>query len=99
VPGSLLLLVEAVAKPGEFDPIGAWWETATVGVRGGCVEHFLLGEPLVAALRDARLGVTTGTVNGAAIAERALAHAPDALTTDAPTTWRPSRSCGGLLAA
>jgi hypothetical protein len=54
------------------------------GVRGVCVEHFLLGEPLVAALRDAGLGVTTGTVNGAAIAERALAHAPDALTTDRP---------------
>jgi hypothetical protein len=37
----------------------------------------------VAALRDAG-SVTTGTVNHAAIAERALAHAPDALTTDRP---------------
>ena len=51
---------------------------------GVCIEHFLLGQPLVAALRDAGLSVTTGTVNHAAIAERALAHAPDALTTDRP---------------
>jgi hypothetical protein len=28
--------------------------------------------------------ITTGTVNHAAFAERALAHAPDALTTDRP---------------
>ena len=51
---------------------------------GVCIEHFLLGQTLVAALRDAGLSVTTGTVNHAAIAERALAHAPDALTTDRP---------------
>jgi hypothetical protein len=57
---------------------------ADVDLRGVCVEHFLLGQPLVAALRDAGLSVTTGTVNHAAIAERALAHAPDALTTDCP---------------
>ena len=49
-----------------------------------CIEHFLLGQTLVAALRDAGLSVTTGTVNHAAIAERVLAHAPDALTTDRP---------------
>ena len=53
-------------------------------MRGVCVEHFLLGEPLVAALRGAGLSVTTGAINHAAIAERALAHAPDALTTDRP---------------
>jgi hypothetical protein len=41
---------------------------------------FLLGQPLVAALRDAGLSVTTGTANHAAIAERAFAHAPDALS-------------------
>jgi hypothetical protein len=45
------------------------------------------------------LEVTTGIVNGAAIAERAFAHAPDALTTDAPTAWRASWASGGLLAA
>lgn len=48
------------------------------------LEHFLLGDALVAALRDAGLSVSTGTVNDAAIAERALVHAPDALTTDRP---------------
>ena len=42
------------------------------------------GRPLVAALRDAGLSVTTGTVNHAAVAERALAYAPDAVTTDRP---------------
>jgi glycerophosphoryl diester phosphodiesterase len=51
---------------------------------GVCVEHFLLCQPLVATLRDARVSVTTGTVNHAVFAERALAHAPDALTTDRP---------------
>ena len=35
-------------------------------------------------LRDAGLSVTTGTINHAAVAERALAHAPDAVTTDRP---------------
>jgi glycerophosphoryl diester phosphodiesterase len=57
---------------------------ADLALRGVCVEHFLLGQALVAALRDAGLSVTTGTVNHAAIAERALAHSPDALTTDRP---------------
>jgi glycerophosphoryl diester phosphodiesterase len=57
---------------------------ADLALRGVCVEHFLLGQPLVAALRDAGLSVTTGTVNHATIAERALAHSPDALTTDRP---------------
>jgi glycerophosphoryl diester phosphodiesterase len=57
---------------------------ADLALRGVCVEHFLLAQPLVAALRDAGLSVTTGTVNHAAVAARALAHAPDALTTDCP---------------
>lgn len=57
---------------------------AGVGLRGVCLEHFLLGDALVASLRDAGLSVSTGTVNDAAIAERALVHAPDALTTDRP---------------
>jgi glycerophosphoryl diester phosphodiesterase len=61
----------------------ARWATE-LGLRGVCVEHFLLGDALVGALRDAGLSVTTGTVNDAAIAERALAYAPDALTTDRP---------------
>jgi glycerophosphoryl diester phosphodiesterase len=61
----------------------AQW-AADLALRGVCVEHFLLSQPLVTALRDAGLSITTGTVNHAAIAERALAHSPDALTTDRP---------------
>jgi glycerophosphoryl diester phosphodiesterase len=56
-------------------------DRALVGV---CVEHFLLDRPIVAALRDAGLSVTTGTVNDAVIAERVLVHAPDAITSDRP---------------
>jgi glycerophosphoryl diester phosphodiesterase len=57
---------------------------AGIALRGVCVEHFLLGRPLVTALRGAGLSVTTGTINDAAIAERALAFGPDALTSDRP---------------
>jgi glycerophosphoryl diester phosphodiesterase len=66
---------------------------------GVCVEHFLLGQPLVAALRDAGLSVTTGTVNHAAVAERALAYAPDALTTDRPHQLAAELAEWRLLAA
>ena len=65
---------------------------ANIALRGVCVEHFLLGQPLVAALRDAGLSVTTGTVNRAALAERALAYAPDAVTTDRPHHDAPNSS-------
>ena len=68
-------------------------------LRGVCVQHFLLGRPLVAALRDAGLSVTTGTVNHAAIAERALAYAPDALTTDRPHQLAAELAQRRLLAA
>jgi glycerophosphoryl diester phosphodiesterase len=73
------LVVWADYAPAEL----ARW-AADLALRGVCVEHFLLGQPLVTALRDAGLSVTTGTVNHAAIAERTLAHSPDALTTDRP---------------
>jgi glycerophosphoryl diester phosphodiesterase len=72
---------------------------ADLALRGVCVEHFLLGRPLVAALRDAGLSVTTGTVNHAAIAERALAHAPDALTSDRPHQLAAELAERRLLAA
>jgi glycerophosphoryl diester phosphodiesterase len=62
--------------------LASW--AADHGLRGVCVEHFLLSQPLVAALRAAGLSITTGTVNDVAIAERALGHAPDALTSDRP---------------
>ncbi|HEX4109466.1 MAG TPA: glycerophosphodiester phosphodiesterase [Solirubrobacteraceae bacterium] len=57
---------------------------ADVGLRGVCIEHFLLGPATVGALREAGLSLTTGTVNCAALAERALAYEPDALTSDRP---------------
>jgi glycerophosphoryl diester phosphodiesterase len=66
----------------DYAPIALARWAANVALCGVCVEHFLLSQPLVAALRDAGLGVSTGTVNHAAVAERALAYAPDALTTD-----------------
>jgi len=72
---------------------------ADVGLCGVCVEHFLLGQPLVAALRDAGLSVTTGTVNHAAVAERALAYSPDALTTDRPHQLAAELAEWRLLAA
>jgi len=72
---------------------------ADLALRGVCVEHFLLGQPLVAALRDAGLSVTTGTVNHAAIAERTLAHAPDALTSDRPHQLTAELAERRLLAA
>jgi glycerophosphoryl diester phosphodiesterase len=58
------------------------------GVAGVCVEHFLLSEPLVAALRAGGLSVTTGTVNELALLERVLRFRPDAVTTDAPHALR-----------
>ena len=72
---------------------------AELGLCGVCVEHFLLGEALVVALRDAGLSVTTGTVNDAAIAERALAYGPDALTTDRPHGLAAELGERGRLAA
>ena len=72
---------------------------ADLALRGVCVEHFLLGQPLVAALRDAGLSVTTGTVNHAAIAELALAQAPDALTSDRPHQLTAELAERRLLAA
>ena len=53
-------------------------------LRGVCVEHFLLSQPLAGALRDAGLSLTTGTVNHAALVARVLAYAPDALSSDRP---------------
>jgi glycerophosphoryl diester phosphodiesterase len=72
---------------------------ANAALCGVCVEHFLLSRPLVAALRDAGLSVTTGTVNHAAVAERALAYAPDALTTDRPHELAAELAERRLLAA
>jgi glycerophosphoryl diester phosphodiesterase len=72
---------------------------ANLAMCGVCVEHFLLGRPLVAALRDAGVSVTTGTVNHAAVAERALAYAPDAVTSDRPHQLAAELAQWRLLAA
>ena len=76
----------------------AHW-AANLATCGVCVEHFLLGQPLVAALRDAGLSVSTGTVNHAAVAERALAYAPDAVTSDRPHQLAAELAEWRLLAA
>jgi glycerophosphoryl diester phosphodiesterase len=68
------------------------------GVGGVCVEHFLLSEPLVAALRRGGLSVTTGTVNEPALLDRVVGFGPDAVTTDAPHALRDSRSVRALAA-
>jgi hypothetical protein len=57
-----------------------------------CLEHFLLGEPLVAALGDAGRGVTWAP-STILRPPRALAHLPDALTTGGP----PNGLAGELL--
>jgi glycerophosphoryl diester phosphodiesterase len=58
------------------------------GVGGVCVEHFLLSAPLVVALRDGGLSVSTGTINEPALLERVLRLRPDAVTSDRPHALR-----------
>jgi hypothetical protein len=54
---------------------------------------------LVAAPRDAGLSVSTSTVNHSAVAERALAYAPDAVTSDRSQQLAAELSGRRLLAA
>jgi glycerophosphoryl diester phosphodiesterase len=63
----------------DYGPAGLARWAADLDLRGVCVEHFLLGQPVVAALRDAGLSITTGTVNHAALAERRSASGARAL--------------------
>ena len=58
------------------------------GVGGVCVEHFLLSDALVSALRAGGLSVTTGTINDVELACRVARLGVDAITTD-----RPARLC------
>jgi hypothetical protein len=58
------------------------------GVGGVCVEHFLLSDPLVSALRAGGLSVTTGTIDEPALLERVLHLRPDAVTSDRPHALR-----------
>ncbi len=53
-------------------------------LHGVSVEHFLLGDRLIAPLRLAGLSVNTGTVNDPELLPRVLAAGPDAICTDCP---------------
>lgn len=70
----------------EPEALVAW--AARHGVRGVCIEHFLLRAELIARLRIGGLSVTTGTINDAALARRVIALGVDAITTDDPVTLR-----------
>jgi glycerophosphoryl diester phosphodiesterase len=72
------------------DALAAWGRH--VGLRGVCVEHFLLSGALVANLRASELSVTTGTVNHAAILAPLLPLGLDAITSDAPHELRQALS-------
>jgi glycerophosphoryl diester phosphodiesterase len=70
----------------EPEALASW--AARTGVAGVSIEHFLLSERLVGALRQAGLSVNTGTVNEAEVLERVLAFGPDAVVTDRPHELR-----------
>jgi glycerophosphoryl diester phosphodiesterase len=70
----------------EPEALAGW--AARNGVAGVSIEHFLLSERLVGALRMDGLSVNTGTVNDAELLERVLAFGPDAVVTDRPHELR-----------
>lgn len=78
----------------EPEALAGW--AARTGVAGVSIEHFLLSERLVGALRVAGLSVNTGTVNEVPVLERVLAFGPDAVVTDRPHELRAE---AGLRAA
>jgi glycerophosphoryl diester phosphodiesterase len=76
--------------------LGRW--AGLAGVRGVCIEHFLLHPGLVDRLRSDGLSVTTGTVNDAALAARAAALGVDAITTDRPAALHCALAATSLAA-
>jgi glycerophosphoryl diester phosphodiesterase len=72
----------------DYEPQALAGWAARTGVAGVSIEHFLLSERLVGALRAAGLSVNTGTVNDAELLERVLAFHPDAVVTDRPHELR-----------
>jgi glycerophosphoryl diester phosphodiesterase len=70
----------------EPEALAGW--AGRAGVAGVSIEHFLLSERLVSALRAAGLSVNTGTVNDHEVLERVLAFGPDAVVTDRPHELR-----------
>jgi glycerophosphoryl diester phosphodiesterase len=79
----------------EPDALIAW--AARTGVRGVCIEHFLLRSELVARLRLGGLSVATGTINDASLASWAARLGVDAITTDRPAALR--RELAGMTLA
>lgn len=69
-----------------IDALCAW--AKRTGLYGVCVEHFLLSTPLVATLRQARLSVSTGTVNHSETLAPLLPLNLDAITSDRPHELR-----------
>ena len=84
---------EEAARQGMATRLIAWADympaalarwAASAGVRGVCIEHFLLHPELIERLRARGLSVSTGTINHATLAARAAALGVDAITTDRP---------------
>ncbi|HYM57939.1 MAG TPA: glycerophosphodiester phosphodiesterase [Solirubrobacteraceae bacterium] len=69
------------------------------GVRGVCVEHFLLSAALMGVLRRGGLSVTTGTLNEPALLDRVVPLGPDAVTSDRPHSLRDAAAATSPLAA
>lgn len=80
----------------EPEALIAW--AARRGVRGVCIEHFLLRAELVATLRLGGLSITTGTINDPTLARRAIALGVDAVTTDHPAALRRELTSAALAA-
>ena len=78
------------------DALARWARRA--GVRGVCLEHFLLHPALVQRLRAHGLSVTTGTINDPVLAARAAALGVDAITTDRPAALRRELTAQALAA-
>lgn len=68
----------------DYDPAALARWASSAGVGGVCLEHFLLHPALVARLRSGGLSVTTGTINDAVLAARAVSLGVEAITTDRP---------------
>ncbi|HWT23097.1 MAG TPA: glycerophosphodiester phosphodiesterase [Solirubrobacteraceae bacterium] len=85
---SRLVIIAAYQIPA----LAAWGRR--IGLRGVCVEHFLLTPRLVTTLQGAGLSVSTGTVNHAATLVPLLGLGLDAVTSDVPHALRRAVAAG-----
>jgi glycerophosphoryl diester phosphodiesterase len=83
----------------DYAPAALTRWAALRGIRGVCIEHFLLNRGLVARLRAGGLSVTTGTVNDPELAALAAELGVDAITTDRPAALREGLTATLSLAA